>query len=266
VNAATQPPRRRHERALAGLLERPWLLLAFVLVLWLVIGFGPLFFVRDAADRGQLGDMFGMANALFSGLALAGVVWAILLQSEELKLQRKELALQRKELEETRAELKRSATAHENSASLLSQQLSLQRLSVAPLLSQRAALRPLHERWELLRSQPLLLEGRLDPAERHDIQRFAGDLEAIDKDIGQPVRSIAHHAQEISKLRADRDKRLARAPPLESQGRRRVDDRLTLDLDRQIEGHLQHIYTSVRRADVRFSVILGLDSEPPERK
>lgn len=50
-----------------------------------------------ANERGTLGDMFGTVNALFSGLAFAGIIFTILLQ-------RKELGYQRKELRETRAE------------------------------------------------------------------------------------------------------------------------------------------------------------------
>lgn len=42
-------------------------------------------------SAGEFGDMFGASNALFSGLAFVGVIIAILLQSQELKLQRKEL-------------------------------------------------------------------------------------------------------------------------------------------------------------------------------
>jgi hypothetical protein len=38
------------------------------------------------------GDSFGILNALFSGLAFAGIIITILLQREELKLQRNELA------------------------------------------------------------------------------------------------------------------------------------------------------------------------------
>lgn len=45
-----------------------------------------------------LGDMFGVVNALFSGLALAGVIIAISLQSKELGLQREELEATREEL------------------------------------------------------------------------------------------------------------------------------------------------------------------------
>jgi len=42
-------------------------------------------------ERGQFGDMFGGLNALFSGLAFAGVIIAIILQKEELGLQREEM-------------------------------------------------------------------------------------------------------------------------------------------------------------------------------
>lgn len=55
-----------------------------------------------------IGDMFGANNALFSGLALVGIIYTIYLQHEELKLQRNELKL-------TRLELKRSAEAQEKS-------------------------------------------------------------------------------------------------------------------------------------------------------
>lgn len=66
-----------------------WIGITFVVVNW-----GP-----DVGPSGGVkGDAFGAVNALFSGLALAGVIVAILLQSEELKLQRKELKHTRKEL------------------------------------------------------------------------------------------------------------------------------------------------------------------------
>lgn len=49
--------------------------------------------------QGQFGDKFGAVNALFSGLAFAGLIFTIILQ-------KKELALQREELTQTREELK----------------------------------------------------------------------------------------------------------------------------------------------------------------
>ncbi|MEB3120418.1 MAG: hypothetical protein VKL41_04250, partial [Snowella sp.] len=42
-------------------------------------------------QRGQFGDMFGAVNAFFSGLALVGIVYNIILQRKELRLQRQEL-------------------------------------------------------------------------------------------------------------------------------------------------------------------------------
>jgi hypothetical protein len=47
---------------------------------------------------GQFGDMFGVINALFTGLALAGAIYTILLQRHELELQREELRLTREQL------------------------------------------------------------------------------------------------------------------------------------------------------------------------
>ncbi|HAB16603.1 MAG TPA: hypothetical protein PLX89_11895 [Verrucomicrobiota bacterium] len=50
--------------------------------------------------RGQFGDMFGGLNALFSGLAFAGVVYALLLQRRDLQQQHDGLQLQREAFEE----------------------------------------------------------------------------------------------------------------------------------------------------------------------
>lgn len=73
------------------------------------------YFFPDISNSGQFGDMFGGINALFSGLAFLGVIYAVILQ-------RKELELQRKELELTRNELKRTAEAQEKSEQALSKQ------------------------------------------------------------------------------------------------------------------------------------------------
>lgn len=69
-------------------------------------GLAIYFALPDWSTRGQFGDLFGAVNATFSGLAFAGLIYAILLQREDL-------ALQRQELELTRQELKRSASAQE---------------------------------------------------------------------------------------------------------------------------------------------------------
>lgn len=50
-------------------------------------------------ERGTFGDMFGSINALYSGLAFAGIIFTILLQRKELNYQREELRETRKEFE-----------------------------------------------------------------------------------------------------------------------------------------------------------------------
>mgnify|MGYP000028694230 CR=1 FL=1 len=72
-----------------------------IIGIWLL----SLLLLHDLPDRGSFGDMFGAVNALFSGLAFAGVIIAILLQKNELSLQRKELELTRDELKGQRSEM-----------------------------------------------------------------------------------------------------------------------------------------------------------------
>ena len=60
----------------------------------------------------KIGDSFGTINTLFSGIALIGIIYTIILQSKELRLQREELAM-------TRAELKKSAEAQEEQSKLM---------------------------------------------------------------------------------------------------------------------------------------------------
>lgn len=72
------------------------ILFSIVTGLWLLTWF--LLYGYDDAKRGTFGDMFGSINALFSGLAFAGVIYAIFLQKDELSLQRRELEMTRDEL------------------------------------------------------------------------------------------------------------------------------------------------------------------------
>ena len=74
-----------------------------ILFLWWL----NFFVLYDNIEKGILGDMFGPVNALFSGMALAGIIWAIVLQRRELELQRKELRLTTKALEGQREELEK---------------------------------------------------------------------------------------------------------------------------------------------------------------
>ena len=92
-----------------------------LLVMWTYFMF-VAFLYPEISSRGLFGDMFGGINALFSGLAFFGVIYAIFLQRKELQLQRKELQLQRDELKLTRKELSRTAEAQEKSEEALSKQ------------------------------------------------------------------------------------------------------------------------------------------------
>lgn len=67
---------------------------------------------RRAVERSALGDYFGGASVLFSGLALLLLITSLFFQQRELRVQRQELALQRQELTASRTELRRNAEAN----------------------------------------------------------------------------------------------------------------------------------------------------------
>lgn len=77
----------------------PFILFVFaILVVCIVFGIIMFQCIDSWENRGLFGDMFGALNALFSGAAFAGVVYAIILQRRELAMQREELRLSREEL------------------------------------------------------------------------------------------------------------------------------------------------------------------------
>lgn len=65
----------------------------------------------DWPTRGQIGDTFGGLNAAFSGLALVGVIVAVVLQSRELEAQREELAQTTEELRLQRGQMELQSKA-----------------------------------------------------------------------------------------------------------------------------------------------------------
>jgi hypothetical protein len=105
------------------------LIILFIAVTAAQAIFGSLLFFSIPAweHKGIFGDMFGAVNTLFSGLAFAGVIYAIFLQSEELALQRTELQLTRDELAKATAAQSEQAQALLESAKInaLSSQLSM---------------------------------------------------------------------------------------------------------------------------------------------
>ncbi|HMJ08526.1 MAG TPA: hypothetical protein VK468_05950 [Pyrinomonadaceae bacterium] len=108
--------------------------IAAIVALWVLSYVTIWTYFGKLDDASRFGEMFGAINALFSGLALAGIVFAILLQ-------RKELQLQREELKSTREELKRAAEAQERSEKAFADQATslaltakLNALSLRPVL------------------------------------------------------------------------------------------------------------------------------------
>lgn len=62
-------------------------------LLWAAAGIAIYVTLPDWPARGQFGDMFGAINALFSGLALGGVIYAVFIQHAQLKTQERDLQL-----------------------------------------------------------------------------------------------------------------------------------------------------------------------------
>ncbi|MFZ6666403.1 hypothetical protein [Peijinzhouia sedimentorum] len=96
-------------------------LIITVILIWILSGIVSWFYFKDWKDSASFGDTFGAINSLFSGLALAGIIYTIYLQKTEL-------SLQRKELEYTREELSRTADAQEQTAKIMNEQIRLSNL------------------------------------------------------------------------------------------------------------------------------------------
>lgn len=93
-------------------------LIIFIILLWILSTVIIKVVFGNWNNSGTFGDTFGAINSLFSGLALAGIIYTIYLQKTELSLQREELKY-------TREELKRTADAQESSSKLLTEQIRI---------------------------------------------------------------------------------------------------------------------------------------------
>lgn len=58
-----------------------------VIALGLVVVIGVMCAIPDWNKRGQFGEMFGVLEAFFSGMAFIGLIYTILLQREEMQKQ-----------------------------------------------------------------------------------------------------------------------------------------------------------------------------------
>jgi hypothetical protein len=81
-------------------------LLKIVVILWLsswILSY-LLFGSNEWETRGQFGDSFGAINALFSGLAFAGIVYTIIIQRKDLSDQQEEIKKQNTAIKRQRFE------------------------------------------------------------------------------------------------------------------------------------------------------------------
>ncbi len=83
-----------------------WVILAVILC-WLLVPF-VFYYISESLDKaGQLGDLFGIVNALFSGLAFAILIIELNFQRQELKLTRQAMTDQKDQLKAQSDELKK---------------------------------------------------------------------------------------------------------------------------------------------------------------
>jgi hypothetical protein len=153
--------------------------------------------------------MFGAINALYSGLAFAGVIYAILLQRKELRLQRKELELTRNELEGQKLQLKaqNSTLQKQNFEDTFFQLLNVQneitkslKMEDATLITEpiigRSCFESFYDEFKLetRRHLPRYKHLRL---EEHANKNFVRYFKKVESDLGSYFRSLHHIIQFI---------------------------------------------------------------------
>lgn len=107
-----------------------WIASVVVVVMWLFNAFIYPMWVPSLSSRASNGDAFGAVNALFSGLAFAGLIYTMIMQSKELALQREELAMQRQEMKESRGELEEQNRIQAEQVELRKKEVRLAELNV----------------------------------------------------------------------------------------------------------------------------------------
>ena len=102
-----------NKRLLLRLRKNLFIIMIVMVLLLFLANLCLIFLPFDKDERGTFGDQFGAVNALFSGLAFAGLIYTIILQRHDLKLQRRDLHYQRRELELTRKEMEEQTAEFE---------------------------------------------------------------------------------------------------------------------------------------------------------
>ncbi len=87
-----------------------------IFILWALSGVIIYFLLDNWSDRGTFGDLFGVINSLFSGLALAGLIYTTYISRKDIIDQRGEIEINRKELIKSRKIQEKSERALEEQA------------------------------------------------------------------------------------------------------------------------------------------------------
>jgi len=149
-----------------------FLISAAVVIIQLIGGYIIYVNLDNWNNRADFGEMFGAVNTFFSGLAFAGVIYAIFLQ-------RRELELQRHELEMTRAELSRSAEAQEKSERALHDQARVLILS-ARLTALNSFFEAQKDKLQLMRAEGI---NSAHPFYQVERERFNASFERLEEVI-----------------------------------------------------------------------------------
>lgn len=170
-----------------------WIIWVALGVTTLIIGlwFLTIYFLEGDKERGTFGDMFGSINALFSGLAMAGIILTILLQRKELKLQREELRDTRGEFEKQNETLR--LQRFENTFfSMISIHLEMvQSLSSREYNSQgREIFNALLRSWSIKLSQEAILNYK-----EEDFLKYQGSYRKNVK-----IEVISHYLQSLTSI------------------------------------------------------------------
>lgn len=90
------------------------LVVAIVSAALVTLGWGLNWYLLHGvggSDRGTFGDMFGASNALYSGLALVGIIYAIFVQRAEIAIAKQELKYTKTILDGQREQLEKQNDA-----------------------------------------------------------------------------------------------------------------------------------------------------------
>lgn len=165
----------------------------FVVFLILVVGtwtatpFVVDHFYQTMPDRGQFGDLFGCVNALFSGLAFAGLIWTIMLQRHDIIMQHKEQGEQSVALQKQLKIMHQSTYLSALPEMILYWQKELVSTGLITDLSDRPSLADLKEARQTLSKIDRVTHGaKVQEAEniigmilkaRHDLLKLYGEID-----------------------------------------------------------------------------------------